>query len=570
MSSILEIDYACCSETGVKSENADAADARIPPGELLLNKGVAAVIADGMSSSEGGHEASQICVTGFLNDYFSTPESWSVKTSASKILSALNTWLCGQGQSRYDSPKGMVTTISAAVIKSTTAHLFHVGDSRIYLYRNQILEQLTRDHRVWVSKDQDLLARAMGIDTHLEIDYRSIALTPGDLLFFSTDGVHDFLTDRQLHKLIESHQHNLQQATKIITTTALENGSTDNVTCQLLQVISLPSEAVDDIYQRVAELPFPPNLKPGMNIDGYEIIREIHASKRSEVYLAINSESGEPVALKTPSVNFSDDPEFLNGFLNEEWIGRRISNPHVLKVHEPKRRRFLYHVTEYLDGQTLRQRIDDVGQMGLEEMREYLTQIIDGLRAFHRMEMIHQDLKPDNMLINKNGILKIIDFGSTRIAGVEEIHSALDRSTPLGTINYTAPEYFDGGQGSHRSDIFSLGMIAYEMLTGKLPYGDNEKPLPAQKMRYRSAREHQPTLPAWIDGALKKATHPVPGKRYDTLSEFLHDMKHPNKNLINNEKKPLIERHPLTFWRLLASALLLTNLVTLLLLLADR
>ncbi|MCW8947220.1 MAG: bifunctional protein-serine/threonine kinase/phosphatase [Sedimenticola sp.] len=569
MSTTLEIDYACCSETGIKQENADAADARIPPCELLLSKGVAAVIADGMSSSEGGHEASQICVTGFLNDYFSTPESWSVKTSASKILSALNTWLCGQGQSRYDSPKGMVTTISAAVIKSTTAHLFHVGDSRIYLYRNHSLEQLTRDHRVWVSKEQDLLARAMGIDTHLEIDYRSISLNPDDLLFFSTDGVHDFLTDRQLQKLIEKHCGNLQQAAKYITTSALEQGSTDNVTCQLLKVISLPSEDVDDIYQRVAELPFPPNLKPGMNIDGYEIIREIHASKRSEVFLAINGDTGEQVALKTPSVNFNDDPEFLSGFLNEEWVGRRITNPHVLKVYEPRRRRFLYHVTEYLDGQTLRQRMDDVGQMSLEEMREYLVQMIDGIRAFHRMEMIHQDLKPDNMLINKNGILKIIDFGSTRIAGVQEISSNADRSTPLGTINYTAPEYLTGEQGSNRSDIFSLAIIAYEMLTGQLPYGDNEKPLPARKMHYRPASSHNPAVPPWVDGALKKATDPTPGKRYETLSEFLYDMIHPNPELVDTSPKPLLEQHPVLFWQMVATLMLLTNLVTLYFLLAD-
>ncbi len=570
MSTTLEIDYACCSETGLKQENADAADARIPPGELLLSKGVAAVIADGMSSSEGGHEASQICVTGFLNDYFSTPESWSVKTSASKILSALNTWLCGQGQSRFDSPRGMVTTISAAVIKSTTAHLFHVGDSRIYLYRNHSLEQLTRDHRVWVSKEQDLLARAMGIDTHLEIDYRSISLNPDDLLFFSTDGVHDFLTDRELQNLIQQQGSNLQQAAKSITTSALNQGSTDNVTCQLLRVISLPSEEVDDIYRRVSELPFPPNLKAGMNIDGYEIIREIHASKRSEVFLAINSENGEQVALKTPSVNFDDDPEFLSGFLNEEWVGRRINNPHVLKIFEPRRRRFLYHVTEYLDGNTLCQRMDDVGQMSLEQMREFLTQMVEGVRAFHRMEMIHQDLKPDNMLINKNGILKIIDFGSTRIAGVQEIGSKLDRTTPLGTINYTAPEYLSGETGSNRSDIFSLAIIAYEMLTGKLPYGDNEKPLPAGKMRYQSACRHNPAIPAWVDGALRKATHPNPTKRYELLSEFLYDMTHPNSALVISENKPLLERQPQLFWQVLATLLLLSNLITLYFLLVDR
>ncbi|MCW8904363.1 bifunctional protein-serine/threonine kinase/phosphatase [Sedimenticola sp.] len=565
MTSRLEIDYACCTETGAKSQNADAADARIPPDDLLLSKGVAAVIADGMSSSEGGHEASQICVTGFLNDYFSTPESWSVKTSASKILSALNTWLCGQGQSRYDSPKGMVTTLSVAVIKSTTAHLFHVGDSRIYLYREQKLKQQTKDHRVWVSRDQDLLSRAMGIDSHLEIDYRSLALQVNDLLLFTTDGVHDFLTDRQLQKLLREHQGNLQQAANAITVTALEQGSNDNVTCQLLKVMALPDEQIDDIYQRVAELPFPPNLLPGMNIDGFQIMREIHASKRSEVYLAINDETGEQVALKTPSVNFSDDPDFLNGFLNEEWIGRRINSPHVLKVHKPGRRRFLYHVTEYLDGQTLRQRIDDLGQMDLEQTREYLTQIISGLRAFHRMEMIHQDLKPDNILINKNGILKIIDFGSTRIAGVQEQNNN-NSQIPLGTINYTAPEYLDGSPGSHRSDIFSLGVIAYEMLTGALPYGDHEQALPARKMSYQSAREHNPAVPAWIDGALRKATHPLPEKRYEALSEFLQDMTHPNPELIIVRQKPLIERHPLGFWKTLAALLFLTNLVTLLLL----
>lgn len=565
MSSTLEIDYACCTETGAKSVNADAADARIPSDELLRSKGVAAVIADGMSSSEGGHEASQICVTGFLNDYFSTPESWSVKTSASKILSALNTWLCGQGQSRYGSPKGMVTTLSVAVIRSTTAHLFHVGDSRIYLYREQRLEQLTKDHRVWVSKDQDLLARAMGIDSHLEIDYRTVALNTGDLLLFSTDGVHDFLTDRQLHKLLREHQGNLQQAAKAITTTALEQGSSDNVTCQLLRVIALPDEQMDDVLQRVAELPFPPNLQPGMNIDGYEIIREIHASKRSEVYLAIHGETGDQVALKTPSVNFNDDPEFLNGFLNEEWIGRRINNPHVLKVFQPRRRRFLYHITEYLEGQTLRQRMDDLGQMNLEQVRDYLGQLINGLRAFHRLEMVHQDLKPDNILIGKNGVLKIIDFGSTRIAGVQELtHNP--PGPPLGTVNYSAPEYLDGSLGSPRSDIFSLGVIAYEMLTGTLPYGDHEQPLPARKLHYRPAREHNPAIPAWVDGALRKASHPQPEKRYETLSEFLQDMTSPNPLLVNESPKPLMERNPLAFWKTLAALLLVANIATFLLL----
>ncbi len=549
MPSTLEIDYACRTEAGNKPENADATGARVPDDELLLTKGAAAVIADGMSSSEGGREASEVCVTGFLSDYFSTPESWTVKNSASKILGSLNSWLYGQGQSRYDSPKGMVTTISALVIKSTTAHLFHVGDSRIYLYRDGELEQLTRDHRVWLSKEREFLARAMGVDPHVDIDYRALAVEPGDLFIFSTDGVNEFLSDNQLRKLIEELGYNLQNTANTIVAQALENGSTDNVTCQLLRVLALPSEQADDIYHRVTELPFPPNLRPGMSIDGYSILRELHASRRSEVFLALDTESGEKVILKTPSVNFQDDAEFLDGFLHEEWVGRRIANPHVLKVLEPRRRRFLYHITEYLEGQSLRHWMNDHPQPDLNQVRDFIGQIAEGLRAFHRMEMVHQDLKPDNVMIDQHGILKIIDFGSTRIAGIEEINTALDRSTPQGTLNYTAPEYLEGEQGTNRADIFSLGVIAYEMLTGQLPFGDSDRIRPARKLKYRSARQYNPELPVWLDGALAKAVEPRPSRRYATLSEFLHDLSHPNSQFLEQGSKPLLERNPLLFWQ---------------------
>ena len=568
MSSTLEIDYACRTEAGDKAENADAAGARVPEDELLLTKGAAAVIADGMSSSEGGREASEVCVTGFLSDYFSTPESWTVKNSASKILGALNSWLYGQGQSRYDSPKGMVTTISALVIKSTTAHLFHVGDSRIYLFRDGELERLTRDHRVWLSSEREFLARAMGVDPHVDIDYRALALEPGDLFLFTTDGVHEYLNDNRLRSLLLELGYNLQHAANRIVEQALGAGSSDNVTCQLLRVLALPGEAADDLYQRITELPFPPDLKPGMTIDGYRILREIHASPRSEVFLALDTESGRQLALKTPSVNFQDDPEFLDAFLHEEWIGRRIDNPHVLKVLEPRRRRFLYHVTEYIPGQSLRQWMRDNPHPGLVRVRDLVEQIAEGLRAFHRLEMVHRDLKPDNVLIDGHGTLKIIDFGSARIAGIEEIDSALEHRTPQGTLSYAAPEYLAGDKGSNRSDIYSLGVIAYELLTGRLPYGERETmETPRRRPVYRPARDFSGEVPVWMDAALARALDPNPAKRYDTLSEFLHDLSHPNPALIDDASRPLIERNPLAFWKGLAGLLLLGNLLLLYLLL---
>ena len=430
----LEIDYAAASEKGDKAENADAADALVPEGAALLNKGIAAAICDGMSSSEGGVEAAQLCVKGFLDDYLSTPDSWTVKTAATKVLGALNRWLWSQGQMRYDSARGMVTTFTGLVIKSTTAHLFHVGDSRLYLFRDGELERLTRDHRVWVSKDRDFLSRAMGIDAHVDIDYRRLAVEPGDLFLFTTDGVTGYLTDNRLRQLLRDHGDNLQACAQRIMEEALRAGSHDNVTCQLLRVLNLPKQTEEDILQKITELPFPPPLRPGMKIDGYELLRELHASKRSEVFLARELDSGRKVILKVPSENFRDDPAFLEGFLHEEWVGRRIDNPHVLKVLESPQRRFLYNVSEYVEGQSLRQWMDDHPQTHINKAREFLEQIAQGLRAFHRLEMIHLDLKPENILIDDNGVLKIIDFGSTRVAGTA-------RSPPPTTARVSRPRW---------------------------------------------------------------------------------------------------------------------------------
>ncbi len=565
MTNTLEIDYAVVSEKGDKEENADAADALVPAGNALLNKGMAAAICDGMSSSEGGMIAAQTCVRSFMDDYLSTPDSWTVKHSATKVLGALNRWLWSQGQLRYDSARGMVTTFTGMVIKSTTAHVFHVGDSRLYLFRDGELEQLTNDHRVWVSKDRDFLSRAMGIDAHIDIDYRSLAVEPGDIFLFTTDGVTGYLTDNRLRQLLREHNGQLQASAASIMEEALHNGSHDNVTCQLLKIVSLPQKTEDDILQKITELPFPPSMHAGVKIDNYEILRELHASSRSEVFLARDLDSGHKVILKTPSENFRDDPAFLEGFLHEEWVGKRISNPHVLKVLEAPRRRFLYNIAEYVEGQSLRQWINDHPQTHINTAREYLTQIADGLRAFHRLEMIHLDLKPENIIIDKDGALKIIDFGSTRVAGATEIHSSYANDIPQTTVDYGAPECLKG-QYSNRSDIYSLGVIAYELLTGALPYGEHDKPVTANKLRYTPASRHNPNIQHWVDATLQKALHPDPSKRYDTLSEFLYDLSYPNPKFMQNNNQPLIERNPLVFWKGLSVLLLLSNLLLLYLL----
>jgi len=562
MSTKLEVRVGQYSDKGNKPVNQDYCGVEIPDSNLSRTKGIAIAIADGISSSEHSKIASNACVSGFLADYFSTPESWSVKKSAQQVLTALNSWLYSQGKNEPNHHRGHISTLSILILKSTTGHVVHIGDSRIYQLRQGYLKQLTVDHKTWVSKDKSYLSRAMGSDTHIEIDYSRHTLEEGDIYILTTDGVHEFLRDEEFLQLVRDNRDNLDKAAELIVREAQENNSPDNVTCQIVEIERLPSQNADDVFKQLTELPFPPELSEGIILDGYRIIREIHTSNRSQLYLATDTETGLNVVMKTPSVNYSDDPAYIERFIQEEWIGRRIANQHVMKVYKPtRRRRFLYHITEHLEGITLRQWMCDHAQADLEQVRSLVEQIANGLQAFHRLEMLHQDLKPENIIIDAAGTVKLIDFGSAKVAGISEITTPVERSNLLGTKNYTAPEYANDQPGSNRSDIYSLGMITYEMLTGNLPYGEmpsNWKNLNfLDELSYTPVTDYNPSVPVWLSACLKKAVHPDPNQRYAELSEFLFDLRHPNPELSTEDTRPLIEQNPVRFWQGLCGLLVL-------------
>jgi len=252
----------------------------------------------------------------------------------------------------------------------------------------------------------------------------------------------------------------------------------------------------------------------------------------------------------------------------EEWIARRIDNPHVLKACPPQRRRdHLYVVTEFIEGRTLGQWMIDNPRPDLETMRGIVEQIARGLQAFHRMEMLHQDLRPQNIMIDRTGTVKIIDFGAVHVSGVVEADPAAEHGRILGTEQYSAPEYFLDEQRSDRSDQFSLGVIAYQMLTGRLPYGAQiaraRTRAQLRKLRYASASGDDRAIPVWIDGALRRAVHLVPSKRYESLSEFVFDLRHPNPAYLKRGSAPLIERNPLLFWKGATALLALAVLILL-------
>jgi serine/threonine protein phosphatase PrpC/predicted Ser/Thr protein kinase len=553
----LQISVGQHSDKGRKETNQDFHGILIPNEPLLSLKGIAIVLADGISSSSVSQVASESAVKSFLTDYYCTSQSWSVKTSAHRVLAATNSWLHAQtrrSQYSYDRDKGYVCTLSAIVIKSATAHIFHVGDSRIYRVAGNTLEQLTEDHRVVVSAEKSYLSRALGINPQIEIDYQALQLESGDVFLLATDGVYEHVSPRFVANAIKDNPQYLDRAARVIVQQALQQGSADNLTVQIVRIDQVPDSEAAEVFGQSSELPPPPLLEARMMFDGYRIVRELHGSSRSHIYLAVDGETDALVAIKIPSIDLRDDPAYLKRFMMEEWVARRIDSPHVLKpVLHSRKRNYLYVVTEFIDGQTLTQWMIDHPRPDLETVRGMVEQIARGLRAFHRKEMLHQDLRPDNIMIDKTGTAKIIDFGSTRIAGVVEAESPAGHRDILGTAQYTAPECLQGEAGSPRSDLFSLGVISYQMLTGKLPYGSEMARARTKsqfsRLKYRSATDDNPDVPVWIDGTVGRAVHPDPYQRYESLSEYTFDLRHPNARYLDSAHTPLIERNPLLFWK---------------------
>lgn len=551
----LSVSLGQATSAGPKDHNDDFFGALLPEGTDRQIKGCVAALADGISTSGVSRVAAETSVKSFLTDYMAAPDSWTAKTTGTKVISALNAWLHAQTHhaGEYDVCHGYTCTLTAIVLKGRACHILHVGDSRVWRVSGSSLECLTTDHHVILDDNQIALSRAMGARHDVEIDYHIEPLRIGDIFLMTTDGLHEVWNPNDVARFVQNAV-DLDLAAQQIIEKAAPRAS-DNLTLQIMRIDDLPLPDATDLTHQTMTLPWPKDFTPGDVIDGFTILRDLHVTHRSRIYLAKRGDTR--IALKVPASAMREDQAAIQRFVTEEWIARRLNNAHVLSAPRlDMDRSALYTVSTYLEGQTLRQWMIDNPNPALQQVRDIVGQIIKGLRAFHRREMLHQDLRPENIMIDAEGHVTLIDFGSAYVSGVQETGPFDQEAEILGTAQYTAPEYFLGEPVSWKSDLFSLAVIAYEMMTGKLPFGTDVAKVRSPKDRralvYRKAGD---TVPGWLDHCLQTAAHPDPAQRPNTLSEFEADLKRPSVQYQRKDRAPLIERHPIQFWQVVSALL---------------
>jgi serine/threonine protein phosphatase PrpC len=551
------------SKTGPRKNNEDFAGALSGAELPEPRQEVIAAIADGIGGAKGGRIAAETAVRGFLDGFCDLPETMEVLRAGARIVNALNGWINTIGR---QDPKlaGMGCTLTALVLRGRVAHLLHVGDTRAYRLSGDRLTCLTTDH---VRQDgrgrSHVLNRALGVEAEVRLDYTTQPVALHDRFLLCSDGVHGFLPDDSLAEILRKRSAPEDSAGALVVA-ALQSGSTDNCTALVLDVVALPTAGSADITAAILQLPVLPAPLVGETIDGFALKALISEGRYSRLLAAEDEIEGGNVALKFPKPQIASVEAYHAAFVREAWVGARVHNPWVGRVIElaPGRQTCLYTVMPLYQGELLETRLSRSPALGLEEGRNIAVKLARAVATLHRAGIIHRDIKPDNVILEAGGSLKLIDLGVVRVPGLEEFPPENIPGTPA----YMAREMFEGEAGNEATDIYALGVTMFRAFTGEFPYGNLDATSPPRRDRPRDFSALRPDLPAWVQAALARAIAADPAKRFHDMTEFAFEMEAGPTRAPAAIPRPrtLYERAPLQVWQSVAALLALALLVSLL------
>jgi serine/threonine protein phosphatase PrpC len=548
----LQLSFAQASAIGPREENQDALRLVTPAPALAASKGYLFAIADGVSQCADGGLAARSTLQALALDYYATPETWGVAQALDRLLLAQNRWLQANG-----AGQPLLTTVSALVLRGRRFTLAHVGDCRVYRWHAEQLQRVSEDH-VWDQPGmQHVLKRALGLDQHLVLDFLDGELRIDESFVLLSDGVWAVLGDTAIAAILRD-QPDLDSAAQTLVNAAHLAGSQDNASALLVRVDALGESNIGDALIHLQQWPLPPALKPGQVFEGWQIEGILSQSQQSLLYRARDSQQ-QPWLLKTLPPRLHDDHQAGQALLSEEWFLKRVAGRHFPEVHAASQRQHLYYVMREYSGLTLAQVHEQIGPMPLPQWQDVAERLLRAVGMLHRRQILHRDIKPQNLLSGDDGELRLLDFGLAYCPGLSEDQP----STLPGTPSYIAPEAFRGESPTPQQDLYAVGVTLYFLLTGHFPYGEIEA---FQRPRFGvpvSASRYRPDLPEWLAQSLERAVAADPAERFETAEEWLRLLEQGERRSLSVRPRPLLEREPLKVWRTLALMSLLANLALL-------
>lgn len=462
--------------------------------------------ADGIAGRPDADRAARDALLALRSSFAAAPETWAAQLVLDESVQAAHHAL------RHGGERGRAAAMSALMLRRRRWRLAHGGHTRIWLYRDHRLRQLTQDHLLPRPVGPSQIARACGLDVEFEPEVTEGELHDGDIFLITTAGLHDAMDGTQILSVLQT-DGTAQQLAEALVRRANDGGASGGMNACVVRVEKLPPASVLDDADGCT-LPIVPPPAAGAELDNFVIEKRLHKSHHYALYRATDRGTGDTVVLKFPQPGARDDSEVARRFLREEWIIRRLNNPHFvsLKSLAPGRRSALYSVMEYQPGENLARRIKRKNGLPLPEARAIGLQLLEVLGNLHRQGIVHRDVRPSNLLYDKNTKrLLVLGLGASRIEALQENTDEL----PASALSYAAPEILQGQAANERSDIYAAGVTLYRLVSNRFPYG---------KIRQSSdwpRHEYAPLpVPDSLERVIRRACAAGPADRYATMAQF--------------------------------------------------
>jgi serine/threonine protein phosphatase PrpC len=571
----MRLRYARLTTTGpVRPINEDWMDFWESPDPLTREKqGSVAILADGVGGYENGEVASHLAVEAAMREFQSSPGDIKPYTLLRRMFTTACSQVHDKSLSEHKGQK-MATTLVASIFRDGAVCVANVGDTRSYFIRQKTIKRLTTDHiatsvpvklglllerQAMASPHRSELTRSLGSEAFCQPDFATQLLHHGDFVLQCTDGLHACVLDEEMREIIaRSHPYD---ACKELVALAEKRGSDDNITMQLIEVRNWEQVAQTartalgvDVTPRKAVVAAASVATgtgepgPGTVLDNrFELTDLVARSNMASIYKATDRKTGQSVAVKIPLMALESDVAGFERFKREEEIGARLNHPTVLKVVKvdaEKSRPYL--VMEFLEGKTLAEVLSKRKMLSEGEAVAYASQICGALEYLHANGIAHRDLKPQNIMVCTDGSLRLFDFGIARVETARRL-TFVGLTPTLGTPDYISPEQVRGKRGDHRSDIYSLGAIIYEMVTGATPF-EGESPYIVMNARVSGDPEAPRKINLELNPALEEvilhAMERDPRGRYQSAADMKRDLDNLDKVEITHRDQRLRAPQP--------------------------